>query len=87
MLDNKDFDRIRDKLGLARGEQLVKIQSLLDERYPNKVRAVSLNKGVLQLATESSSVASELRTGQIEILKNPAFKAVTKLQILIQGDR
>jgi len=86
MINSDDFNRIRKQLGLGRGDQLVEIQSYLDQIYPKRVRAMALNNGVLKLATQSSSVASELRAGQLDLIKKPEFKTVIKLQIVIQAD-
>lgn len=49
------------QLGLDRADRLAEIQAYLDNAYPGKCRAVSLNDGVLKISTSSSSVASELR--------------------------
>jgi len=60
--------RKRDQLGLDRADQLVDIQAVLDSWYPGKTRAKSLNKGVLQIVTPSSVMASELRMRQVELV-------------------
>ena len=60
--------RKRDQLGLDRADQLFDIQAVLDSWYPGKTRAKSLNKGVLQIVTPSSVMASELRMRQVELV-------------------
>lgn len=60
------------QLDLSRGESLAKIQAILDELYPGKTRAKSLNDGVLKVITESSAVASELRLNQVIVLRTVA---------------
>lgn len=57
------------KLDLDRGHTLVRIQAILEDLYPNKTRAKSLNNGVLKVVTESSVVASELRLNQVSIIQ------------------
>ena len=56
------------QLDLGRQGDLARVQSLLDDWYPGKVKAQSLNKGKLTVVTTSSSVANELRfkTAQIQ---------------------
>lgn len=55
-------------LDLGRGDELIQVQKLLDEWYPGKVRAHSLNNGKLTLVTISSSVANELRFKTTELM-------------------
>ena len=83
MADMDDYlARKRDQLGLDRADQLVEIQALLDTWYPNQTRAKSLNKGVLQIVTPSSVVASELRMRQVELVA--AITGVNTLKIGIE---
>lgn len=55
-------------LDLGRGDDLAQVQKLLDEWYPGKVHAQSLNKGKLTIVTTSSSLANELRFKTNELL-------------------
>ena len=73
--------RKRDQLGLDRADQLVDIQAVLDSWYPGKTRAKSLNKGVLQIVTPSSVVASELRMRQVELVASLEGVQTLKLTI------
>lgn len=63
------------QLGLGRGEALVQIQAALEAMWPGQTRALSLNDGVLKVVTPSSSVASELRLRQVQILEQ--LRAIT----------
>lgn len=67
-------------LGLDRQEVLADVQDKLDEMYPGKARAKSLNDGVLRITTSSSAVASEIRLKQGEFTNN---KDVQKVVIKI----
>ena len=74
------------QLGLDRADQLSFIQKHLNAKYPNTTRAISLNNGVLKIITTSSSVASDLRLRQVELLVQfnaLAENKITKLQIQI----
>ena len=66
---NDYLKRKAAELGLERGSQLAQIQTHLDKLYPGQCRAASLNEGVLKITTPNSSVASELRLRQREILE------------------
>lgn len=68
MIDPDYFARKRAELGLDREDQLGVIQKTLDAWYPQMVRVKQLHQGVLRLVTPNSSVASELRLRQIELL-------------------
>jgi len=57
-------------LDLGRGEALVEIQNLLEQRFPKRTRAKSLNNGVLKVITPSAAVASELRLTQVALIKD-----------------
>ena len=57
------------ELGLSRGHDLQRIQAWLDDHYGGQVRAISLNHGVLKLVTPSAALASDLRLGQVELLR------------------
>jgi hypothetical protein len=74
--------RKRDQLGLDRGDQLSDIQEVLDTWYPGRVRAKSLNDGVLQIVTPSSAIAGELRLRQVELLG--VLDRVESLRITIE---
>jgi len=83
MADMDDYlARKRQQLGMDRVDQLVEIQAVLDRWYHNQTRAKSLNKGLLQLTTPSSSVASELRMRQVELITK--LKNVTSIRISIE---
>jgi hypothetical protein len=56
------------ELNLDRGLVLKDIQKLLDRLYAGQTRVLSLNDGVLKVATPNASVASELRWGQSQLL-------------------
>jgi hypothetical protein len=66
----ESLDKKRSELGLNRHDELIEIQALLDSWYPNITRAKSINNGVLLIVIKSSSVASDLRLRQIELIKN-----------------
>ena len=77
------LDRKRAELGLDRADQLSDIQRLLETWYPGQIRAKSLNKGVLQLVTPSSTIAGELRLRQVELLGQISY--VEKLRVTIEA--
>lgn len=66
----ESLDKKRAELGLNRLDELIEIQALLDSWYPNIARAKSINNGVLLIVIKSSSVASDLRLRQIELMKH-----------------
>ncbi len=68
MLEPDYFARLRAKLGMDREDVLVGIQKVLDDWYPQKVRARQLHQGTLRLETPSAGVAGELRMRQVELL-------------------
>lgn len=68
MLEPDYFAKKRQQLGMDRGDILVAIQTTLDTWYPGYTRAKRLHQGVLRVVTTSSSVASELRLRQAELL-------------------
>lgn len=55
------LDKKAEQLDLGRVDELTQVQKMLDEWYPGKCRAQSLNRGVLRIKVTSSSVANELR--------------------------
>lgn len=63
------LERKRRQLGLNRGDDLVRIQGVLDDWFPGQARARQLHQGVLRLVTPNASVASELRMRQQELLR------------------
>lgn len=75
------FKKKAGELGLERADQLGAIQKYLDSLYPGQCRALSLNDGVLRVTTPNSSVASELRMRQPEILSS--LKDIKRLVIQI----
>lgn len=62
------LDKKAQRLDLGRGDELARIQELLDNWYPGKCRAQKLNDGKLTITTTSSSVANELRFKTKDIL-------------------
>ena len=85
MLENDYFARKRQELGLDRGDTLEAVQQALEALYPGLVRALSLNDGVLRLTTPNSSVASELRLRQVELLDKFQKYEIKRLQISIRS--
>jgi hypothetical protein len=69
MIDSGYFEQKRRELGMDRGDVLQQIQATLDLWYPQRARARQLHLGVLRIVTPSSSVASELRMRQVELLE------------------
>ncbi len=67
-IDPEYLQHRADELGLDRGKILATIQTSLDRRFPGKVRAKSLNNGVLRIVTPSASLASELRLMQVMLI-------------------
>lgn len=84
MLADDYFAQKRQQLGMDRADALGAIQATLDAWYPGQVRAKQLHRGVLRLMTPNSSVASDLRLRQIELLDLHALTA-TRLSITV-GD-
>jgi hypothetical protein len=76
---NSYLQKKAQQLGLERSGQLAQIQDQLDELFPGQCRALSLNNGQLRVATHSSSVASELRFRQPQLLQK--FSWVKKIVI------
>lgn len=70
-----------DQLGLERADVLAGVQAKLDQLYPGRARAASLNRGILKIITPSAPVASELRLRQTAIIK--LDPAIERLQIVI----
>jgi hypothetical protein len=82
MTDMDDYlARKRDQLGMGRADELTTIQAALDSWYPGQARAKSLNKGILQIVTPSSAVASELRMRQVELIIK--LDQVDRIKIII----
>jgi hypothetical protein len=63
------FARKRAELGMEREDDLQRVQKILDEWYPGRAKAKRWHQNVLRIVTPSSSVASELRMRQIELLE------------------
>lgn len=59
--------RLNDRLGLDRQDDLSRVQRLLDGWYPHAVRVRQLHQGVLRIVTPASAVAGELRMRQVEL--------------------
>jgi hypothetical protein len=68
MIDPDYFAKKRLELGLDRADDLERVQGILDSWYPGQAKAKRWHQGVLRVVTPSSSVASELRMRQIELL-------------------
>jgi hypothetical protein len=85
MIDSDYLKRRSQELGLGREEALAKIQTWLEAQYPAHCRALSLNNGLLRVITADSSVASDLRLRQIEIIQIFTPDGVAKLAISIRG--
>ena len=58
------------QLDLGRGKALQTVQELLDDRYQKRIRAISLNDGVLKIITPSAGLANNLRLEQIQLIKD-----------------
>ncbi len=84
MFENDYFSQRRAELGMDRGDELVKIQAILDEWYPGMLRAKKYHQGVLSLVAFNAPVASEIRMRQVEFLGLVGFE-VKRLQISIGG--
>lgn len=82
MLEADYFERKRRELGLDRADVLASVQMWLDQQYPQQARARSLHQGVLRLVTPNSSVASDLRMRQLELLAATDLRG-TRLAISI----
>ena len=84
MFENDYFAQKRAELGMDRGDELVRIQAILDEWYPEMLRAKKLHQGVLSLVAFNAPVASEIRMRQVEFLKLVGLE-IKRLQISIEG--
>ncbi len=82
MLEDDYFVRKRTQLGMDRGDVLGAIQGTLEAWYPGQARAKQLHMGVLRIVTPNSSVASELRMRQVELLELHAL-GDTRLSLTI----
>ena len=74
----------RAELGMDRGNELVRIQKILDDWYPGMLRAKKLHQGVLSLVAFNAPVASEIRMRQVEFLGLVRLD-ISRLQISISG--
>ena len=74
------LEKKAQKLDLGRGDELVQVQKMLDDWYPGKVRAQSLNNGKLTIVTTSSSLANELRfkTDDLKALSSDITKVIIR---------
>ena len=84
MLENDYFAQRRAELGMDRGEELVRIQKILDDWYPGMLRAKKYHQGVLSVVAFNAPVASEIRMRQVEFLGLVGLE-VRRLQISIEG--
>lgn len=65
----------------APNDSLPRIQEILNTLYPQKAKAISLQKGVLKIITPSAAVANDLRLRQERItIQTPE---ITRFQIRI----
>ena len=80
-IDPDYFKQKSIDLGLDRADVLVSAQTKLDELYPGRAKAVSLNRGVLKIITPSAPVAGELRLRQALIIA--VSDQIERLQIVI----
>lgn len=69
-----------DSLDLSRGDDLIKVQKLLDSWYPGKCRAQKIHNSKLTITTTSSSVANDLRfkTHQLLEVATDATKVIIR---------
>lgn len=84
MFENDYFVQRRAELGMDRGNELVRIQKILDDWYPGMLRAKKLHQGVLSLVAFNAPVASEIRMRQVEFLGLVRLD-ISRLQISISG--
>jgi hypothetical protein len=84
VFENDYFAQRRKELGMDRGDELVRIQKILDEWYPGMLRAKKLHQGVLSLVAFNAPVASEIRMRQVEFLELVNLE-IKRLQISIGG--
>ena len=82
MFENDYFAQRRAELGMDRGDELMRIQKILDGWYPGMVRAKKLHRGVLSLVAFNAPVASEMRMRQVEFLGLVGLE-IKRLQISI----
>jgi hypothetical protein len=82
MFEGDYFAQRRAELGMARGDDLVRIQAILDKWYPGMLRAKKYHQGVLSLVAFNAPVASEIRMRQVEFLEIVGLE-VKRLQISI----
>jgi hypothetical protein len=88
MIEADYFARKRQELGLDRADVLEEVQRVLDTWYPGRARAKQLHQGVLRVICPSSSVATELRMRQVELLtvaEQAAGTRPSRLAITIQN--
>lgn len=84
MFEGDYFAQRRAELGMERGDELVRIQGILDGWYPGMMRAKKLHQGVLTLVAFNAPVASEVRMRQVELLELVGIE-IKRLQISIGG--
>lgn len=82
MFEGDYFAQKRAELGMERGDELVRIQKILDKWYPGMLRAKKLHQGVLTLVAFNAPVASEIRMRQVELLELIKLE-IKRLQISI----
>jgi len=63
------FEQKRRELGMAREDDLARVQAVLERWYPGQARAKRLHQGVLRVVTPSASVAAALRMRQLELVE------------------
>lgn len=82
MLESDAFDHIRARLGMDRQDDLARVQAILDEWYPDMLRAKRWHRGTLTVTAANSPVASEIRMRQVELIERSGLEVV-RLQIQI----
>lgn len=72
-----------NSLDLSREDKLESAQSVLNELYPGKARAKSLQEGVLTITTPSAIVANDVHLQQTQILEKLKNYDINRLKITI----
>ncbi len=72
------LDKKAQKLDLSRADELIRVQALLENKYPNKAHATKIKNKTLYIKTMSSSVATELRFDKARYLSDQIEKIVIR---------
>ena len=70
------IEQKRQELGMAREDDLARVQAVLERWYPGQARAKRLHLGVLRVMTPSASVAAALRMRQLELVEACGLEGV-----------